>query len=447
MTTQTTASRGPTVAIETHGCKLNQADTSVLASDFLRAGFALASDGGDVDVYVVNTCTVTHIADRKARQALRAARRRHPRATIVATGCYAERDPDALAAIGEIDLVLGNKEKADLVRRVVDARGDSLTPCAEGEEPPALAARDGRTRAMVKIQEGCDQVCAYCIVPKVRGRERSVPPGELVRMVGERVAEGRREVVLTGTQLGTYGHELQAFGLVDLVRRVLYETEVARLRVSSLQPQELGPDLLALWADERLCPHFHIPLQSGSGPVLRRMRRRYTPEQYLDAVDRVRTAVPDVAVTADVIVGFPGETEDDFRATASLCEEVGFAAIHVFPYSTRPGTTAAHFEDAVDPSTKAGRLRELTSIAIDGAAAFRRRFLGATRPVLWEGRAGDAEDGAWTGLTDNYLRVTAESVDDLTNRITDAVLLRLDDTAIRAAVAGTDGAPAQKPGR
>ncbi len=447
MTKQTTAPGGPTVAIETHGCKLNQADTSVLASDFLRAGFELASDGGDVDVYVVNTCTVTHVADRKARQALRAARRRHPRATIVATGCYAERDPDALASIGEIDLVLGNKEKVDLVRRVVDARGNSLTPCAEGEEPRALAARDGRTRAMVKIQEGCDQVCAYCIVPKVRGRERSVPPGELVRMVGERVAEGRREVVLTGTQLGTYGHELPDFGLVDLIWRVLDETEVARLRVSSLQPQEIGPNLLALWADERLCPHFHIPLQSGSGPVLRRMRRRYTPEQYLHAVDRVRTAVADVAITADVIVGFPGETDADFRATASLCEEVGFAAIHVFPYSTRPGTTAAHFEDAVDPSTKAGRLRELTSIAIDGAAAFRRRFLGATRPVLWEGRAGDAEDGAWTGLTDNYLRVTAESVYDLTNRITDAVLLRLDAAAIRAVVPSADGAPAQKPGR
>ena len=431
MTTET-ISRGPTVAIETHGCKLNQADTSVLASDFLRAGFALAPDGGEVDVYVVNTCTVTHVADRKARQALRAARRKHPRATIVATGCYAERDPDALAAIGEIDLVLGNAAKADLVRRVVDARGDSLTPCAEGDEPPALAVRDGRTRAMVKIQEGCDQVCAYCIVPKVRGRERSVPPADLVRTVAERVAEGRREVVLTGTQLGTYGHELQGVGLVDLVRRVLDETGVDRLRVSSLQPQEIGPDLLALWADARLCPHFHLPLQSGSAPVLRRMRRRYTPSQYLDAVDRVRAAVPDAAVTTDVIVGFPGETEDDFRATASLCEQVGFAAIHVFPYSTRPGTTAAHFEDAVDPGTKAARLREIATIGVESAAAFRRRFLGTTRPVLWEGRAG--EDGEWTGLTDNYLRVTAESEADLANAITDAVLARLDGAAIRGVV-------------
>ena len=445
MTTETTA-RGPTVAIETHGCKLNQADTSVLASDFLRAGFSLAPDGGEVDVYVVNTCTVTHVADRKARQALRAARRKHPRATIVATGCYAERDPAALAAIDEIDLVLGNRAKADLVRRVVDARDDSLTPCAEGDEPPALALRDGRTRAMVKIQEGCDQVCAYCIVPKVRGRERSVPPGELVRTVAERVAEGRREVVLTGTQLGTYGHELPGTGLVDLVRRVLQETDVARLRVSSLQPQEIGPDLLALWDDDRLCPHFHVPLQSGSAAVLRRMRRRYTPAQYLDAVARVRAAVPDAAITTDVIVGFPGETEDDFRATAALCEEVAFAAIHVFPYSTRPGTSAAHFEDAVDPAAKARRLGEIAAIGAVSAAAFRRRFLGTTRPVLWESRAGEDDACAWTGLTDNYLRVTAESDADLTNIITDAVLARLDDATIMGVVQAPGGAGREGPG-
>ena len=447
MTTDTSA-RGPTVAIETHGCKLNQADTSVLASDFLRAGFSLASNGGEVDVYVVNTCTVTHVADRKARQALRAARRKHPRATIVATGCYAERDPAALAAVDEIDLVLGNKAKAELVRRVIDARGASLTPCAEGEEPPALIAHDGRTRAMVKIQEGCDQVCAYCIVPKVRGRERSVPPGDLVRTVAGRVAEGRREVVLTGTQLGTYGHEFQEFGLVDLVRRVLDETDVARLRVSSLQPQEIGPGLLALWDDGRLCSHFHVPLQSGSGPVLRRMRRRYTPEQFREAVDRVREAVPDVAVTTDVIVGFPGETEDDFRETASLCEEVGFAAVHVFPYSARPGTSAAHFEDAVDPATKARRLHEIAAIGAGSAAAFRRRFLGSTRLVLWEGRAGEDGDGAWTGLTDNYLRVTAESAAELTNAITDALLVRLDGTTIGGVVeAGTDSRPAGRGAR
>ncbi len=322
MTSLITAGNSPRVVIETHGCKLNQADTSVLASDFLRAGFTLASNDDEVDVYVVNTCTVTHVADRKARQALRTARRRHPRATIVATGCYAQRDPEGLNGLEEIDLVLGNTAKAELVRRVLDLRGDSLTPCAEGEEPAAHRVRTGRTRAMVKIQEGCNQVCAYCIVPRVRGRERSVPPEQLIGLVNRRIAEGYLEIVLTGTQLGTYGYDLPGTGLVDLVRRVLEETDVTRLRVSSLQPQEIGADLLALWSDRRLCPHFHIPLQSGSAAILHRMRRRYSPEEYRNAVDRVRRFVPDVSITADVIVGFPGETEADFEATRSLCAEV-----------------------------------------------------------------------------------------------------------------------------
>ncbi len=443
MASQTTT-RGPKVAIETHGCKLNQADTSALASEFLEAGFTLASDGDVVDVYVVNTCTVTHVADSKARRALRAARRHHPQAMIVATGCYAERDPNALNGIDEIDLVLGNTAKAELVRQVIGVRGDSMTPCAEGDEVIELAAQAGRTRSMVKIQEGCNQVCAYCIVPKVRGRERSVLPNDLVDLVKRRVGEGFREVVLTGTQLGTYGYELPDIGLVDLVRKVLAETEVTRLRISSLQAQEIGAGLLDLWSNNRLCPHFHIPLQSGSGAVLQRMRRRYTPEQYVDAVGRVREAVADVAITADVIVGFPGETEADFQATLSLCEKVGFAGIHVFPYSTRPGTSAAHFDGAVDPITKSRRLRELTKIAADSAADFRSRFLGTTRKVLWESRPANADSAVWTGLTDNYLRVTTESDDNLTNTITDAHLVELNDGVFEPRIP-RPSAPGQQP--
>ena len=435
MTSLITAGNSPRVAIETHGCKLNQADTSVLASDFLRAGFTLASNDDEVDVYVVNTCTVTHVADRKARQALRAARRRHPRATIVATGCYAQRDPEGLSGLEEIDLVLGNTAKAELVRRVLDLRGDSLTPCAEGEEPAAHRVRTGRTRAMVKIQEGCNQVCAYCIVPRVRGRERSVPPEQLIGLVNRRIAEGYLEIVLTGTQLGIYGYDLPGTGLVDLVRRVLEETDVTRLRVSSLQPQEIGADLLALWSDRRLCPHFHIPLQSGSAAILHRMRRRYSPEEYRNAVDRVRRSVPDVSITADVIVGFPGETEADFEATRSLCAEVGFAAVHVFPYSTRPGTSAAHFRDAVGAATRTTWLQELSSIAASGAAAFRNGFLGTTRLVLWENRVEGAVPGTWSGLTDNYLRVATHSDEELANAVTDARLLRLEGNVIRAEIA------------
>jgi threonylcarbamoyladenosine tRNA methylthiotransferase MtaB len=445
MTSLITAGNSPRVVIETHGCKLNQADTSVLASDFLRAGFTLASNDDEVDVYVVNTCTVTHVADRKARQALRTARRRHPRATIVATGCYAQRDPEGLNGLEEIDLVLGNTAKAELVRRVLDLRGDSLTPCAEGEEPAAHRVRTGRTRAMVKIQEGCNQVCAYCIVPRVRGRERSVPPEQLIGLVNRRIAEGYLEIVLTGTQLGTYGYDLPGTGLVDLVRRVLEETDVTRLRVSSLQPQEIGADLLALWSDRRLCPHFHIPLQSGSAAILHRMRRRYSPEEYRNAVDRVRRFVPDVSITADVIVGFPGETEADFEATRSLCAEVGFAAVHVFPYSTRPGTSAAHFRDAVGAATRTTWLQELSSIAASGAAAFRNGFLGTTRLVLWENRVGGAVPGTWSGLTDNYLRVAAHSDEELANAVTDARLLRLDGNVIRAEIADPRQTPVPMP--
>ena len=430
MSTPATSSDKPRVAIETHGCKLNQADTSVLASDFLQAGFRLAGEDEPVDVYVVNTCTVTHVADRKARQALRAARRLNPNATVVATGCYAQRDPEAIGRLDEVDLVLGNTAKAALVRRVIEWRRQSQTPCAVGTDAPSPDAQTGPTRAMVKIQEGCNQVCAYCIVPRVRGRERSVPPGELISLIDDRVRSGYREVVLTGTQLGSYGYDLVDTGLADLLGRILGETGVRRLRVSSLQAQEIGPGLLSLWSDRRLCPHFHIPLQSGSERVLRRMRRRYTPEQYRRSVDAVRQAVEGVAITTDVIVGFPGETEADFQESRSMCEAVGFAAVHVFPYSTRPGTSAAHFRDPVDPTTKSRRVQEIASVSRSGAETFRKRLLGTTRQVLWEGRRESLGPDMWTGLTDNYIRVAGRGNGDLANKITAARLARLDGDVV-----------------
>ena len=311
----------PTAAIETHGCKLNQADSTALATDLVRQGFRLVAPGGQADVYVVNTCTVTHVADRKARQALRAARRRNPRATIVATGCYAEREPEALDALAEIDLVIGNTGKLDLVQKVAGWRRAEGVPCSEGADPGPPDPGTLRNRLMVKIQEGCDQVCAYCIVPKVRGRERSIPPAAIAARINEHAAAGNMEAVLTGTQLGSYGFDLDGIDLQGLVARVLAETSIHRLRVSSLQPQEIGDDLLGLWADPRLCPHFHLPLQSGSDAVLRRMRRRYTAVRYLEAVEEIRSAVPGAAVTADVIVGFPGETDADFEQTYSVCEQ------------------------------------------------------------------------------------------------------------------------------
>ena len=427
---------GPTVAIETHGCKLNQADSSSLAWQFVEAGFRLVRAHEPADVFVLNTCTVTHIADRKARQALRAARRRNPNGTIVATGCYAQRAPDAIHALEEVDIVAGNVDKPTLVRKVSQWRGGPPVPCAVGDDVQVDSPRIARTRAMVKIQEGCNQVCAYCIVPRVRGRERSVAPEEIIAQIGRYLSLGYKEVVLTGTQLGSYGFDLTNIDLAALVDRVLSETAVVRLRISSLQPQEISTRLLRLWSDHRLCPHFHLPLQSGSERVLTRMRRRYTPRSYARAVEMVRQSVPHASVTADVVVGFPGESDRDFEETYAFCEEIGFAATHVFPYSIRPGTSAAHFKDQVDPIAKSSRVRLLLRLAEEHAAAFRDRSLGTVRPVLWE--EARETDGAtvqrWTGLTDNYLRVAAVSPLRLVNQITPAKLIRREGDLVHARV-------------
>jgi threonylcarbamoyladenosine tRNA methylthiotransferase MtaB len=412
----------PTAAIETHGCKLNQADSGALASELTEAGYRLVPTDEPADVYLVNTCTVTHIADRKARHALRSARRRNPDSLIVATGCYAQRSPDALRKLAEVDIVAGNTEKATLVPEVIKRMGGPIRTSPKDADWARPGPATMRSRAMVRIQVGCDQVCAYCIVPKVRGRERSIPPEEIVRRIEEYVSRGHKEVVLTGTQLGTYGFDLRGIDLTGLLKRVLLETGVARLRVSSLQPREIHDDMLGLWSDRRLCPHFHLPLQSGSDTVLERMRRRYSTRQYLETVERIRNAVADVSITTDVIVGFPGETAAMFEQTVDLCEEVGFAAMHVFPFSVRPGTSAAHFGGQVDPQTKSSRAQVLLSLSRRHSAEFRERHLGTTRPVLWEGPKEAMGPDHWTGLTDNYIRVVGRSQRSLRNEITPARL-------------------------
>ncbi len=378
---ETHSNRRPAVVIDTHGCKLNQADSTVMARRFIESGYRLAGPGEPVDVYVLNSCTVTHVADRKARHALRLARRRSPAATVVATGCYAERSPAVLEALDEVDLVVGNRAKESIVDAISAWRGQVPVPCAVGEEPEAFSPRTMRSRAAVKIQEGCDQVCAYCIVPKVRGRERSIPPDDIVAGINRLSAQGFKEVVLTGTQLGSYGFDLPDVDLAGLLRRVLSETAVPRVRVSSLQPQEVVTDLLDVWKDRRLCPHFHMPLQSGSDGVLRRMRRRYSASGYAEAVRRIRGALPAASVTADVVVGFPGETE-----------------------------------------VKSRRVRAMLEVAAKQSYDYRRRQEGQVRPVLWEGKGRGDEGAFWTGLTDNYVRVLGRSAQSLANMITPARL-------------------------
>jgi threonylcarbamoyladenosine tRNA methylthiotransferase MtaB len=397
----------PRVALDTIGCKLNQAETQLLARQLAQAGYRLVAADGEAEVYILNTCTITHVADRRCRQRLRLAHRRNPGGVVVAIGCYAERAGNELEQVEGVDLVLDNSQKSDLVRRLEES-GYLSRP---GDSQGGATIADFRTRAFIKIQEGCNSSCAYCIVPVVRGREKSIPADQVVGEVNGRVAEGYKEVVLTGTKIGLYKYD--GVNLAGLLQRLLIETGVERLRLSSLKPKEVSPELIGLWHDRRLCRHFHLALQSGSDAVLRRMKRGYTTSGYQGAITLIRDMVPEAAITTDVIVGFPGETEAEFNDSYELCRQMRFARIHVFPYSPRSGTQAAGMPERVGDRVKRERSHRMLALARESARSFREGFLGKTMPVLWEKQT----DGVWSGLTDNYIRVYAESSQDLTNEL------------------------------
>jgi threonylcarbamoyladenosine tRNA methylthiotransferase MtaB len=434
MTATPSAATRPTVAVLTLGCKLNQAESEAIARELLAAGCRVVDRPAAADAFVINSCSVTHVADRKSRHLVRLARRLAPAATVLLTGCFPETAGMEAARATGADLVVPSRDKAAVVRRLLDHRPElgaaagwgGAGPGREGHERPAPL----RTRAFVKAQEGCNDVCAFCIVPRTRGRERSIPPAVVAAEVAAREQEGVQEVVITGTQLGAYGRDLdrERYGPAAVIRAVLAETAVPRIRFSSLQPQDITPELVALWEDPRLCRHFHLALQSGSDTVLRRMRRRYTLDRYCEALALIRACVPDVAITTDVIVGFPGETDAEADDSLAFCRAAGFAMMHVFPYSRRAGTTANLMPGQVPEPVKRARLEAMLALAKESAAAYRRPFVGRTLPVLWErrlptaggGAAAGHADGAlpvWEGLTDNYLRVRCRAAGDLRNRI------------------------------
>lgn len=395
----------PLVTFETLGCKLNQAETEMIARQFTSAGCRLGLAHTSADIYVLNTCTVTHVADRKARHLLRLARRRSPNALLVVTGCYVERCAEELAALDDNLLVLANCQKDNLAAKVLASgliKGQSV----------GRGSSNSRQRAMIKVQSGCQNFCAYCIVPLVRPQDESLPVEAVIATINERVTEGCREVVLTGTEIGAYNHN--GTGLVGLVRQVLSETKVERLRLSSLQPQQVTPELLKLWEDSRLCRHFHLSLQSGSDGVLKRMKRRCATGDYSRAVSRIRQALPQAAITTDVIVGFPGETEAECAESLNFCRQMGFARIHVFAYSSRPGTAAAKMSGQVKAPVKKERSQQMMALAAESGQTFRQGFSGKVMTVLWEQKKG----GLWSGLTDNYIKVYTKSGENLANRIT-----------------------------
>jgi threonylcarbamoyladenosine tRNA methylthiotransferase MtaB len=406
----------PTVALDSLGCKLNQAEMQQLAQQFAEAGYRLVGSIEKADIYILNTCTVTHVADRKSRHLLRLARRLNPSTRLIALGCYAHRAPQELAVIQGVDLVLGNDRKMNLLKLLEGIGGLKNTSPAT---PTEKCEFGHRARAFLRVQDGCRNFCAYCIVPYVRTEEESLPVIDIISQVKEKVAAGFQEMVLTGTEIGDYSHD--GTDLAGLIERILADTSVSRLRLSSLQPHHISPHLIKLWRDPRLCPHFHLSLQSSNDVVLKRMKRCYNASEYRRALSLIRTSVTDVAITTDVIVGFPGETDAEFKETLDFCREMQFARIHVFPFSPRPGTAAATMTGQIPESIKKERSRQMLSLSRDSSKNFQTQFLGRTLEVLWE----QSSIGVCSGLTDNYIRVYARSRGDLTNRLLSVKLMKL----------------------
>jgi threonylcarbamoyladenosine tRNA methylthiotransferase MtaB len=412
------------VAFYTLGCKLNQAETESLANRFSQAGFQLVSPGAGADIYIANTCTVTHIADRKSRHWLRLARRRNPRALIIATGCYAQRNRQELAQLA--DLVVDNKEKEHLPALTQTLSLGGRGPGESETKQSQMLAATVRTRSLIKIQDGCHSPCTYCIVPKVRPHEYCLPASQIIDEVKQKVVLGYKEVVLTGTKVGSYRDG--SVDLRDLVQRILSDTDIERLRLSSLQPSEISSEFLDLWQDERLCRHFHLALQSGSETVLQRMRRSYSLDQYQRTVNLIKE-VPGVAITTDIMVGFPGESDEEFEQSYSFCQQAGFANIHVFPFSPRPETAAATMPEQIKDKIKQERNQRMLELSRSSRHRFCEQFLGQTMPVLWEKETGTGS-GIYSGLTSNYIRVFAHSEKPLSNEITPVKLVKLHNQGI-----------------
>jgi threonylcarbamoyladenosine tRNA methylthiotransferase MtaB len=419
------------------GCKLNQAEIERLAREFAAAGHRVVASLAEADLHVVNSCTVTHVAARSSRRAVgRGAPGDARRPRTVLTGCWATEQPEPAARLAGVDLVVPNREKDRLLAHVHEAFPEAVPERAAPALPvPYVPLPFGNTRALVKVEDGCDMRCAFCVIPLTRGRQRSRPLPEVVAEVRSLAAAGYREVVVTGVQISAY--RSGADRLHELVRALLDAggaDGAPRLRLTSIAPWDLDRRLLDLWQDRRLCRHLHLSLQSGSTATLQRMRRPYTAEGYARLLERVRAAIPGVAVTTDVIAGFPGETAAEFAESLAFVAAAGFAKVHVFPYSARAGTAAAAMAGQVPVEEKKARVAALLAVAARAGRDFRRAHLGRRETVLWERPQG----GLGQGLTDNYIRVVSPAGAALWNRFAEVDLVALaEDGMLGELVAGS----------
>lgn len=430
------------VSFHTLGCKLNYAETASLERQFVDRGFSIVPFGEESDVCVVNTCSVTERADRECRQIVRRALHTSRDPYVVVLGCYAQLQPEELASIHGVDLVLGANEKFRLFEHAGAFRKEEVprvyvSPIEQASDFGAAYSGgvDDRTRAFLKVQDGCDFNCSFCTIPLARGSSRSQAIGECVAQAEILVDQGYREIVLTGVNVGDYGKG-EGTSLLALVERLESVSGLDRIRISSIEPNLLSPELLDYWSSsEKLCPHFHIPLQSGSDDILRKMRRRYTTSDYSRLVDAIRKKLPDAGIGADVIVGFPGETDDHFKMSYNFLYELAVTYFHVFTYSERPNTPSLGLEGRIEPRLRYSRSEMLRTLGLQKKQAFYRSQLHTTREVLFE---RNVVDNMISGYTENYVRVFAPYQASLENKVVPVQLTEHDAEGCRGVVCSAE---------
>ncbi|KAA3663879.1 MAG: tRNA (N(6)-L-threonylcarbamoyladenosine(37)-C(2))-methylthiotransferase MtaB [Chloroflexi bacterium] len=410
------------VYLHSIGCRLNHSEIETMARQLLAAGHEIVTDVNDADKVVVNTCAVTSEAARDARTFTRRTHRQNDTAEIVLTGCYATIAPDELTKIEGAGRVVANKNKTQLVN-LLDPQIRIDLPIFD-QEPVMreyLAGSMGaHTRAFIKVQDGCNNKCTFCVTTIARGEGQSRHLGDVVAEIQAFAAAGYQEAVLSGVHLGSYGYDFgNKAGLKELVQAILDHTDIPRLRLSSLEPWDVAPNFFALWDNPRLLPHLHMPLQSGSDHILRRMARRTSRASFRELVLAARAHIPHLNVSSDIIVGFPGETEAHFQESLAFVQEIGFSRLHVFSYSPRPETAAAKMPEQVHGPVKKDRSRRMIELGKSLSSAFHQQYVGTTMPVLWETTVGANGDGLrWVGYTDNYMRVHAQGPATLFNQVT-----------------------------
>ena len=407
------------VSFHTLGCKLNFSESSTLAREFEQGGYLRVEPSDATDVAVINSCSVTEHADKKCRNIIRKIHRRNPNAIIAVTGCYAQLKPNDIAAIEGVDIILGNNNKGDLFRRVeeLQEKGKAeVYSCSVEEMTRFFAAYSSgdRTRSFLKVQDGCDYKCAYCTIHYARGASRNIPIATIVEEAREIVAAGQKEIVITGINTGDFGRTTGE-KFIDLLRALDEVEGVDRYRISSIEPNLITDDIIEFCAKSpKFMPHFHIPLQSGSTHILGLMRRRYTADRYRERIAKIRELMPDTFLGVDVIVGFPGESEEHFMETYHLLEEVGASFLHIFPFSERPGTPAVEMPNKVQSRISTERVARLEELSDRLHKKFASKYLGTEREVLFE---STDHSGMMYGYTDNYLRVSAPYDTALINNI------------------------------